>query len=296
MRYKMILRVTGIVFCTIVSVALIVSVWKDKKIDNRLGFNMVVLGDGNTTVMSYKPENLSVDYVDLPDNLKISLFNNGSDFGIGELREAEKNSAEGASLNDFRRGLSLELGIPLPIIIRHKAQNDLLSLRDSLLAWRGIDTNMNILDRMEVIKILGVVLAKGLNLNQPFPSRLTDKIVEVDGKTYQKVNEAVFSWAKNYFLSEAVLSETAEIVVLNASGTSGIGRKMSRQLETAGMRVIDIRTGDLILDKKCEVDGDEVEHPMTMGYLTNYFGCEAVTASSDKIRTTEIVVVVGKKY
>lgn len=292
----MILRVTGIVFCTMVSVALIVRVWKDKKIDNRLGFNMVVLGDGSTTVMSYKPENLSVDFVDLPDNLKISLFNNGSDFGIGELREAEKNSAEGASLNDFRRGLSLELGIPLPIIIRHKAQNDLLSLRDSLLAWRGIDTNMNILDRMEVIKILGVVLAKGLNLIQPFPSRLTDKIVEVDGKTYQKVNEAVFSWAKNYFLSEAVLSETAEIVVLNASGTSGIGRKMSRQLETAGMRVIDIRTGDLILDKKCEVDGDEVEHPMTMRYLTNYFGCEAVTASSDKNQTTEIVVVVGKKY
>jgi len=296
MRYKWVLRMTGIVFCVLVGVSLIVSVWKNKMIDSRLGFNMVVLGDDRATVMSYKPENLSVDYVDLPDSLKIDLFNNGSDFGIGELREAEKKTAGSASLNDFRRGLSLELGIPIPIIIRHKTQNDPLSLRDSLLAWGGADTNMKFIDRMEVIKILGLVLAKGLNLNQPFPSRLTDRVVEIDGGIYQKANEAVFSWAKNYFLSEAVLSETVEVVVMNASGIPGLGRKVSRQFETAGMRVIDVRTGNYILDKRCEVDGDREAHPLTMNYLVNYFGCEIITDYPGKNQGTEIVVIVGKNY
>lgn len=295
MRYSLIVRVIGVVFCILLGASLVVYTWKNKRIDKSLGFNAIVLGETQTTVMSYKPESLSVDYVDIPNDLKISLSTNGSSFGVKELREIVRENQTGVTLDDFRRGLSLELGIPIPVIIQHRGKNELISLRDSLINWRGVKSNLGILDRLEIIRLLGVVLAKGLNLSQPFPLKLTDRIVEVDGKTYQKVNESVYSWSRNYFLSEAVLSETAEIVVINASGVGGTGRKVSKQLETAGMRVIEVKGEESVLDRVCEVSGDYSLHPMTVRYLVNYFGCETV-GNVSKTQGADLTVLLGKKY
>ena len=79
------------------------------------------------------------------------------------------------------------------------------------------------------------------------------------------------------------------------SGVGGTGRKVSKQFETAGMRVIDVRAGDVILDKRCEVNGDKQKHPMTTKYLRDYFGCELVEDSMT-IKEADLVILVGKRY
>lgn len=243
--------------------------------------------------MSFRPESTSIDYVNLPDDLKISLSLDEATFGIKELREVGIVGDD--SLNNFRRGLSLDLGVVLPIVIRHDGENDIGTVREALIDFRRTKTNLGFFDRLETIRLLDLILAKGLNLAQAFPVRLTDRVVELDGKSYLKVNDSVYSWTKNFFSSESILSETAEIVVVNESGQPGIGRKVSRQLETSGMRVINVKSDEIVLDKKCEVTGDSLKYPMTISYLKKYMDCESVGEIS-KIQEADLTVIIGKRF
>ena len=283
----------GYVFCGLIVFSLFFRLYIGRRIDVRLGFNMVVVGKSKTTIMSFKPESLSIDYVELPDDLKIDLSVGGPDFGIKELREVEV--VGDVTLESFRRGLSLDLGIVLTVIIRHEGENDLISVRESLMDFGKTKTNLNFLDRLEIVRLLDVVLARGLNLSQSFPSRLTDRIIELDGKSYLKVNDSIYAWTRNYFMSEAVLSETAEIMVVNESGIEGTGRKVSKQVETVGMRVVEVRASDVVLDKKCVVNGDKMKHPMTMKYLEKYLECE-VGADGLEVRETDMIILIGKRF
>jgi hypothetical protein len=280
-------------FCFLIVFSLFWRLWSDRKINSKLGFNMVVVGKTRTTLMSFRPESMSIDYVNLPDDLKISLALDGPTFGIRELREVGIVGDE--SLNNFRRGLSLDLGVVLPIVVRHDGENDLATVREALIDFRKTKTNLGFFDRLETIRLLDIILSKGLNLAQAFPVRLTDRVIELDGKSYQRINDSVYSWTKNFFSSESVLSETAEIAVVNESGQPGIGRKVSRQLETSGMRVIEVKSDETVLDKKCEVSGDGLKHPMTMSYLKKYMDCETVGESS-KIQEADLTVVIGKRF
>ena len=53
---------------------------------------------------------------------------------------------------------------------------------------------------------------------------VADAVEEADGTEVLKLNSSVFVWSQNQWAADEVLSETAEVTVVNGSGREGKAR------------------------------------------------------------------------
>jgi hypothetical protein len=135
-------------------------------------------------------------------------------------------------------------------------------------------SDLSLIDRYRIFKDVSRILSKKTSLEVTLPKSVTDVSIEADGKEVLKLNSTIFVWSNNQWVVDEILSETAEVVIVNATGEVGAARLVAHQLESAGIRVIDLVSSQKEADS-CLIWGEGRKHPMTFDYLTTSFGCRA---------------------
>lgn len=285
------IKFIGVGFILLVMGAFLVDLFKSRRYRDYLGANVLVLSEDSSCIFSIRPKSNVMDYSRLPDALKIALVIGGGSYDMGSLRKVGVTGD--ASLDGLRKGVGQEIGVILGFVIKLKGGCDPLSLREGLLDFDS-RTNISLLDRVSLAGDVNQLVTRGLGFEQVMPKNVFDKSTEPDGKIFLIVNQAMQYWNKNHFVSDEVLSEAAEIAVVNGSGKEGLGREVAKQVETAGIRVVEIDKTDKT-SGRCKMRGETRKYPLTFEYLNRYLGCEMVAKDSSGSQF-DAVIVLGSDY
>lgn len=285
------IKLLGVGFILLVIGAFLVGLVKSRRYRDYLGANVLVLSESSSCIFSVRPKSSVMDYSRLPDALKITLGVGEGSYDVGSLRRV--GIVGDTSLEKLRKGVGQEIGVLLGFVIKTKGGCDALSLREGLLDF-GSKTNISMLDRLALANDINQLVIRGLGFEQVMPNSVFDKVTEPDGKIFLIVNQAMQYWNKNHFVSDEVLSEAAEIAVVNGSGKEGLGREVAKQIETIGIRVVEIGKEDQT-PGRCRVRGETKKYRLTFEYLERYLGCEIVEKGSGSSQF-EGVLVLGSAY
>ncbi|MBI3443111.1 LytR C-terminal domain-containing protein [Candidatus Woesebacteria bacterium] len=254
-------------FIFLVLSTLFIGVLKKNIYDSKLGINILVITKEGIGIVGIRAGENLANFLVLPNNLVIETLR--GEFLIEALWKVGLPEAD--SLKVTRVGVGRALGVPLGGVIKSNLGLSYYDLLSSLISFSS-RTNLSLTDRIRLYSDLSNLLKKGMRLELNFPQNVTDIYEEPDGKRILRTNQAVYTWTKNHFASDEILSETAEVSVVNASGKDGIGRLLARQLETAGIRVIEVAGSSNKLSGIC-VMLSEKKVPKTALFIEKTFGC-----------------------
>lgn len=260
----------GLVFVGLVILLVFLSFYARRLFDPKLGINVLFMAEDGVGILSVHPESQTVGLVKLPSDLKIPLGLDGPEYSLEAIRKTGLPERDG--MVRFRQGTGLALGVIVPALVRTKGKLTVPAFLEDLWSWRT-QTNLTLVDRYRLIGELDRLIKRGLNLEVSFPKTVTDMVEEPDGRRFLKLNAAIYAWSRNQWVSETVLAETAEVGVVNASEVEGLARVVARQLETAGVRVVEVTKSELSYPGKCLVVGTSGAHPITRRLMSRYLGC-----------------------
>lgn len=285
-------RILGIIF--VLALVAMVAVWglKGNIYDDRLGINVLLITDEGMGLVGIRAKEDWATVMTLPNNLLVS--SSQGDFLVEALW---KVGLPKKGLEDVRLGVGRTLGIPLTGVIKAKGGIDLPGLAQSLVMLSS-RTNLSLADRLRLAADVGTLLKRGIKLEINLPQSVLDVRAEPDGKNVLMVNPAIYTWAKNQWSSDKVLSETAEVAVVNASGREGIGRIIAHQLETAGVRIIEVSATENNFAGVCVLLGDKKAVPITFTFIRKALNCREGGIGSYQLPETvvksDLVLVLGK--
>lgn len=266
--------------------------------DRKLGVNVLFISRDGMGILTLHPEADTVDLVKLPDELKIPLNINGPEYALEALRKTGLPERDGGLMR-IRKGVGEALGLVLPAFVKTDSELSLAGFSEGLWSFKT-QTNLSLLDRYRLQIEIDRLVRRGLNLEVAFPGGVTDTVVEPDGVSFKKLNSAIYTWSKNQWVSEAALAETAEVGVVNASGVEGLGRVVARQLETAGVRVVEVLGSEKIEEGGCLFSGVVKDHPQTARLFSLFLNCNLIESLQDYLpnvsEKVDFWVVVGKRY
>ena len=288
----------GLIFLFLVIFTLGLSIAKKRIYDSNLGINLLLMTDGGMGVVSVRQASGIAGITKLPDNLEIQT----EPFGGVYLTESfyKVGLPFKDSLDIARISVGQNLGVALSAVVKGKSPLSLTGLREALLSFRT-QTNLGLIDRYFLLKDITTLIGKGSVLEIPIPRNVVTNFEAPDGKDILKLNPAVFVWSRNKFTTDEVLSETAELTVVNGSGFEGKARLVARQIESAGGRVIDVLSARNEVSGWCLLAGDLKAHPQTVKFLKYSYNCE----TSDNIDLndyiesdvkSDLVMILGKRY
>ncbi len=112
------------------------------------------------------------------------------------------------------------------------------------------------------------------------PGPALTKRVEPDGKEFLDTNYVINLWTKNKFVFDALLGENVNVRVINDSKIGGAALAFSRFLESAGLRVVEVSTGEgsTVKTDKCSFLSAG-SYSFTTVFLKNYLGCKELVVS-----------------
>lgn len=290
---SVLLRWLGVAFIVLVLLTLLIGALKKNVYDSKLGANiLVVTKEGIGIVGVRASENIS-SFLTLPNNLVI-----GTSRGEYLVEALWRVGLPGAdSLKTTRVGVGMTLGIPLGGVIKSNSGLSFYELLSSLISFSS-RTNLSLTDRIRLYSDLSSLLKKGMRLELNFPQNVVDVYEEPDGKKVLRTNQAVYTWTKNHFASDEILSETAEVSVVNASGKDGVGRLLAHQLETAGVRVIEVVGSNNKLNGVCVILSEK-KVPKTTLFIEKTFGCRKGGDQEknyiEKDIKADLVLIVGEE-
>lgn len=261
----------GVIFLVILVGLLIFRVVKDGIFSKTLGINVAVVGDDSIAVLILRPDEDVLGWVKLPGKLKIKIYNSSAQYPIGSLWEYGVNEKHPYTV--LEKSLGLSMGVPIARTI--KIHGD-VSPEEVLANLHKINlkTNLSLRDRFLIRQYLVDSVTSKKVLEMVIPASGMDKITEPDGKEFLVFNNVISLWTKNKFLLESILNENVDLSVNNLSGIAGQGIFISRQLEAAGIRVIEVKT-----DPANDIAGSgcvfvlKGSYPYTESFLTQQMGC-----------------------
>lgn len=232
-------RIFGIIFLVILGCLLIIKVLRQGIYSHRMGVNIAIVGDTRVGLLMLRPDEEVVGWVSFPSNLMIKIFNSDARYPVASLWDygiLEKNPYE---IIEKSIGLSMGVGIARTIKIKGNP-----SVEEILANLHKIDlkTDLSVRDRFLIRKFLSDTVASKKVLEMDIPKKIFDTTVDPDGKEFVVFNSVASLWTKNKFVLDAILSENVDLVVNNLSGQPGLGTQIARQLESAGMRVIEVKS------------------------------------------------------
>lgn len=266
------LKVLGLIFLGVLLVLIAVRIVREGIFTKKSGINVAVVGKDGVALLILRPDEDILGWVKLPEKLKVKIYNSGAQYPIGSLWDygvSEKHPYE-----VLEKSLGLSMGV---IIARTIKTNGPVSLEETLTGFSALNlkTDLSIRDRFLIRQYLVEAVASKKVLEMEVPGNAMDKVTEPDGKEFLMFNNVTALWTKNKFLLESILNENAEVSVNNISGLSGLGIGVSRQLEAAGVRVIEVKT-----DPGRDVPGDGClfvswgKYPQTEELLLDQLGCK----------------------
>ncbi len=203
------------------------------------GINVAIVGDRSVALLILRPDEDILGLIKFPEKLKIKIYNSAAQYPIGSLWEYGLNEKQPYPI--FEKSLGLSIGVAISRTI--KIHGD-VSLEEVLgnLHKINLKTDLSLRDRFLIRQYLVDSVTSKKVLEMDIPSSGMDKITEPDGKEFLMFNSVISLWSKNKFLLESILNENVDLSVNNISGLVGLGISVSRQLEAAGFRVVEVKT------------------------------------------------------
>lgn len=295
-NYSKVIRLAGFVFLSLLFVMVMLSFLRKNVYDSRLGINLLLISRDGLGVVAVRPDSGLVSLTRLPDNLVIQTEPSGATYRVEALYKVGLPVKK--PLLIAMTSVGQNLGVVLSGVVKTHSDFSLSGLREALfsLTTQG---NLSLLDRYQMFVEITNLLRKRSVLTLALPSNVTDVSEEPDGEKVAKLNPAIFVWSRNQWVSDGVLSETAEVVVVNGSGREGKARQVARQIETAGGRVIDLLGAKKDV-RGCVLLGDKRAHPRTVDLLVKAFFCRLerglpLSTFVDSDVKSDLVMIVGKE-
>ena len=269
----------GLFFLVVLLVLLILSFTRRGVYENNFGLNVAVVGEQGVSLLLLRPSEEMVSWVDIPNEAKIKIHDSSASYpitslwsyGVGERKPyeiVEKSLGQAMSVV-IARTIKLDRGGQVEDVLR-----ELISL--------GTKTDLSIRDRFLIRVFLTESVKSKKMLEYSLPDNVFDKVVEPDGKEFWTFNNAMPLWSKNKFVWESLLDENAEVSINNVSSTQGMGTTLSRQLESSGIHVVEVKadTEDPSIYPGC-VYASTKEYTATEEFLKKQVGCRKVSVNSD---------------
>ncbi len=264
-------KVLGIIFLVVLFLILVLRVVRQGIYSNRMGMNIVIIGESKVGLLILRPDEEVVGWVSFPSNLMIKIFNSDARYPVSSLWDygvLEKNPYEIAE-----RSLGLSMGVTIARTIRVHGSP---SVEEVLASLHRIDlkTDLSLRDRFLIRKLLTDSVTSKKVLEMDIPKKIFDTTVDPDGKEFVIFNSVASLWTKNKFVLESILGENVDLVVNNLSGQPGLGTQVARQLESAGLRVVEVKS-----DSTDDVQGVGClfnivgKYPYTESLLTDQMDC-----------------------
>ncbi len=122
----------------------------------------------------------------------------------------------------------------------------------------------------------------------------TQKVVAVDGEVLLRLSDSWVNERGKWFLDSAVASEGVRVTLVNTTQINGLGAHAAIALETAGMRVREIRNEIKSL-KKCRLMvRKESKKTFSVFWIVRNYTCQ--WESDDSLNTDELIVELGGDY
>jgi hypothetical protein len=223
--------------------------------------------------------------VDLPDDLMIKISGSSAHypitslwrFGVGEKRPYEI----------VEKSIGESLGVILPRAIKVDGEASIEGFLGRLLTL-GAKTDLGWPDRLAIRGYLTEMVMAKKTMELTIPGQAFDPIIEPDGKKFREFSVAITAWTKDKFLYDAILGENVDVVINNLSGVEGKGWLFSGQIETAGMRVVEVKNDktDSVTGKGCVFYAGDQDDRRSVILLENHFGCKKIS-TKDAEKTKE---------
>ncbi len=266
-------------FLTIMVVILLMSFLKKGIISKKMGINLLVVGDDSIAALVVRPQEGLVTWVNFPTDLKIKVWPGGATYPILSLWKFGQGEKRAFEITE--KSVGLMAGVTLPRMVKLSKTANPEGLSTTLLSF-GLKTDLSWKDRWELRNYLSEAIVSKRLLEIDAPKLIMDKVEEPDGKEFFVLNAGVFHWVKDKFYFESILGEDAEVSVENLTGRAGEGTQLARQLEAAGMRVVEVIAGDVEESKGkdfCEYFSSG-NYPMTEKFLIEQLNCVKLMSMS----------------
>ena len=290
-------HIAGVVFLILVALMVLLGALRRNIYNAKLGINLLLIGEGGMGIVSIRQNSGVVSLMRLPNNLSIPIGANGGEYQMEAIYKIGLPLPDPS--NVARTSIGQALGVVVAGVVKSNVEFSLTGLREGLLSFSA-KTNLSLIDRYLLLKDVNELLGKTMSLSVSLPKNVMDIIEEPDGKTIYRLNAAVFVWSRNQSVVDEVLSETAEVTVVNATGKGGRARQGARQIESAGTRVIDVLTAKKEEKESCLIWGDTKVHPKTAEFLINSFFCKPAQKKNllkdyiDRDTKSDLVIVLGR--
>lgn len=268
---KKLSRIAGIIFLVVLSALLVGRLLKQGIYSGDLGINIAVVGKNTAGLLLLRPEEEVVGWIPFPKNLMIKIFNSDARYPVVSLWDygvLEKNPYE-----IVERSIGSSMGVTVAQTIRLNEDTSIETILSSLHRL-DLQTDLSLRDRFLIRKFLVESVASKKVLEMEIPKKILDLTSDPDGKEFQTFNSVASLWTKNKFVLESILSENVDLTVNNLSGQTGLGTQVAKQLESTGMRVVEVKsdpTSD-IPGKGClfSITG---KYPFTESLLVDQMQC-----------------------
>jgi len=274
------LNIFGMVFLILISISLLLSLLKRGIWNENLGINLLVVGDDSVGVLVLRPKEGLGSWMILPTDLKVRISGSQAKYPINSLWKFAVGEKRPFQLSE--KSLAEAMGVIIPRVIKVVGAASVESVLGASLSV-STKTDLSILDRFAIRKYLSEIMTSKRMLEINIPSQVYEKVEDPDGKIFLEFTSVMYAWSKDKFLFDTVLMESPDMIVNNLSGLSGAGIAMSRQAETAGIRVIEVKNDseDVVLGRGCVFVSPPTGKVSTIELLTNHFGCKKVDGKGD---------------
>lgn len=241
--------------------------------------NVAIFGQDSVGLLMLRPEEEVIGWVKFPADLGVKIFNSEARYPLISLWNygvLEKNPFEIAE-----KTLGLSMGVTIARTIKIDKGVSVEEVLANLHRW-NLKTDLSLRDRYLIRKLLIEAVASRKVLEMDMPLKIFDQIEEPDGKKTLSFNSVASLWTKNKFVLESILSENVDLTVNNLSGQSGLGTQVARQLESAGMRVVEVKS-----DLTGQTPGKGCyflivgKYPFTESLLTNQLNCRKIKIQNE---------------
>lgn len=294
-RLSRVINIAGLIFLSSIAAMVLLNLGRRNVYDSRLGINLLVVAKDGLGIVAIRPSAGLVSLTRLPDNLVVPVDSSEASYQVEAFYKV--GLPTGDELRVSRVSVGQALGVVISGVLKSGEELNVNRLPNQIssLATRS---DLSLIDRYRIFKDVSGILSKKTSLEVALPKSTTDVFVEADGKGVLKLNSSIFVWSNNQWVVDEVLSETAEVVIVNATGVTGAARLVAHQLESAGIRVIDLVGARKEADA-CLVWGERRKHPMTFDYLVTSFGCQVwegdIFEYVDRGVRSDLVLILPKK-
>lgn len=284
-------KILGLVFLGIWLSLLLVRAFQQGIYSSRMGINVLVFGRDSAGLLMLRPEEEMVGWVSFPNNLMIKIFNSEARYPINSVWDygvMEKNAYQVAE-----KSVGLSMGVVIARTMKVAGRVGVDEVLGEIASLR-LKTDLSVRDRVLIRKFLAESVASKKVLEMDLPNNIFDKTVEPDGRESLAFGSVATLWTKNKFVLDSILSESVELVVNNLSGQTGLGTAVARQLESAGMRVVEVKSDPTedVLGQGC-LYASVSNFPLTESLLLDQLAC--VKTAQSAVRPGERGVIVWLK-